>query len=61
VAGGALQERFGFLPGFLLTAVLYLLSSALWLLLFYRQNTVKPRERPDLGILEGQQTAGRAG
>ena len=36
VVGGALQQRAGFLPGFLLTALFYLLSVILWMLLFRR-------------------------
>jgi MFS family permease len=36
IAGGALQQRAGFLPGFVLTAILYLASSALWIVLFRR-------------------------
>lgn len=36
MAGGLLQQRAGFLPGFLLTALFYLLSVILWVLLFRR-------------------------
>jgi len=36
IAGGALLERAGFLPGFLLTAFFYLLSVTLWRVLFRR-------------------------
>jgi predicted MFS family arabinose efflux permease len=51
VAGGALQDQAGFLPGFLLTAALYLASSALWLLLFRGESPVDEREPVGVGTM----------
>jgi predicted MFS family arabinose efflux permease len=50
--GGALQQRAGFLPGFLLTALFYLLSVILWILLFRGPLPVGARGSGQFGILE---------
>ncbi len=47
VAGGSLQATVGFLPGFLLTATLYTISSALWLLLFRGYSAANRESAPN--------------
>jgi MFS family permease len=50
-AGGALQQRAGFLPGFLLTALFYLLSVAFWIAFFRRTTGRNGQQIRQFGIL----------
>jgi MFS family permease len=53
--GGTLQQRAGFLPGFLLTALFYLLSIILWTLLFRRPLRVGAQRNGQFGILKDEE------
>jgi len=50
-AGGALQQRAGFLPGFLLTALFYFLSVAFWIVFFRRRTGRNGQQSGQFGIL----------
>lgn len=52
IAGGALQQRAGFLPGFVLTAIFYLASSILWIVLFRHESTGSTLGNGQFGILK---------
>lgn len=52
VVGGMLQQRAGFWPGFLLTALFYLASSLLWIVLFHPLKMGRQQRRERFGILE---------
>ncbi|MGI8915432.1 MAG: MFS transporter [Chloroflexota bacterium] len=50
-AGGALQQRAGFLPGFLLTAFFYLVSVLLWIVFFDGRSSGRKQRNGQFGIL----------